>query len=172
MAALRTATALVGPVAYDALLLGAQPPSGRRGPTMLIRFNGLGGTDASLFARPVRSPCDVTAPPAHFEAQTREDAPHDGRGAFRSGGGTQAEVLAALDRAGIANGAVNDVAGLRRHPQLAARGRWMEVDSPVGPIPALLPPQNLQGAIPPAGRVPALGEHAREILEELAKEAE
>lgn len=88
------------------------------------------------------------------------------------GARTQVEVLAALDRAGIANGAVNDVAGLRRHPQLAARGRWMEVDSPVGPIPALLPPHNLQGASPRAGRVPALGEHAREILEELAKEAE
>jgi crotonobetainyl-CoA:carnitine CoA-transferase CaiB-like acyl-CoA transferase len=88
------------------------------------------------------------------------------------GARTQAEVLAALDRAGIANGAVNDVAGLRRHPQLAARGRWMEVDSPVGPIPALLPPHNLQGAGTRAGRVPALGEHAREILEELAKEAE
>jgi itaconate CoA-transferase len=85
---------------------------------------------------------------------------------------TRAEVLAALDRAGIASGAVNDVAALRRHPQLAARGRWMEVDSPVGPIPALLPPHNLQGAAPRAGRVPALGEHTRQILEELAGEGE
>jgi crotonobetainyl-CoA:carnitine CoA-transferase CaiB-like acyl-CoA transferase len=83
---------------------------------------------------------------------------------------TQAEVLAALDRAGIANGAVNDIAGLSRHPQLVARGRWMEVDSPVGPIPALLPPHNLQGAGPRAGRVPALGEHTEEILKELEGE--
>jgi itaconate CoA-transferase len=88
------------------------------------------------------------------------------------GARTQAEVLAALDRAGIANGAVNDMAGLRHHPQLAARGRWMEADSPVGPIPALMPPHNLQGLTPRAGRVPALGEHTQEILEELGKEAE
>ena len=46
------------------------------------------------------------------------------------------------------------------------------MDSPVGPIPALMPPHNLQGATPRAGRVPALGEHTREILEELGKEAE
>jgi itaconate CoA-transferase len=88
------------------------------------------------------------------------------------GGRTRAEVLAALDRAGIANGAVNDISGLRQHPQLAARGRWMEVDSPVGPIPALLPPHNLQGASARAGRIPALGEHTREILEELAREGD
>jgi crotonobetainyl-CoA:carnitine CoA-transferase CaiB-like acyl-CoA transferase len=83
---------------------------------------------------------------------------------------TRSEVLALLDAAGIANGAVNDVAAVAHHPQLAARGRWMSIDSPVGPIPALRPPQNLQGAPAPMGRVPALGEHTREILEELASE--
>ena len=83
---------------------------------------------------------------------------------------TRDEVLALLDHAGIASGAVNDVAALAHHPQLAARGRWMEVDSPVGRIPALRPPHNLQGVPPLAGRVPALGEHTREILEELAAE--
>ena len=48
-----------------------------------------------------------------------------------------------LDAAGIANGAVNEVADVAVHPQLAARGRWSRVDSPAGPIPALLPPHNL-----------------------------
>jgi len=85
---------------------------------------------------------------------------------------TRAEVLAVLDRAGIPSGAVNDVAGLANHPQLAARARWMEVESPVGRIPALRPAHNIQGADPPEGGVPALGEHTREILEELANEEE
>jgi crotonobetainyl-CoA:carnitine CoA-transferase CaiB-like acyl-CoA transferase len=67
---------------------------------------------------------------------------------------------------------VNDVAGLANHPQLAARARWMEVESPVGRIPALRPAHNIQGADPPEGGVPALGEHTREILEELANEEE
>ncbi|HEY1342141.1 MAG TPA: CoA transferase, partial [Bryobacteraceae bacterium] len=81
-----------------------------------------------------------------------------------------ADLLARLDRSGIANGAVNDVAAVASHPQLAARARWATVDSPAGPIPALLPPHNLSGPPPSMGRVPALGEHTREILAELGVE--
>ena len=80
---------------------------------------------------------------------------------------TQTEVLARLDRAGIANGAVNDVAAVAAHPQLAARNRWIKVESPVGSIPALLPPHNLLHAPPRMGAVPALGQHTQEILAEL-----
>jgi len=80
---------------------------------------------------------------------------------------TRAEVLKRLDEAGIANGAVNGVAEVAAHPQLAARGRWVTVDSPAGPIPALLPPHNLEHAAPALGGVPALGQHTREILSEL-----
>ncbi|MBZ5622755.1 MAG: CoA transferase [Acidobacteriia bacterium] len=80
---------------------------------------------------------------------------------------TQAEALARLDQAGIPTGAVNDVPAVAAHPQLAARRRWAEVDSPGGVIPALLPPHNLQHAPPRMGAVPALGEHTREILAEL-----
>ncbi len=77
----------------------------------------------------------------------------------------RAEALVALlDRAGIANGRVNDVPAVVAHPQLAARARWVDVESPVGPIPALLPPHNLQGAPAAMGRVPALGEHTRVVL--------
>lgn len=79
----------------------------------------------------------------------------------------QAEVLARLDRANIANGAVNDVAAVAAHPQLTARDRWIEVESPVGSIPALLPPHNLLHAPPRMGAVPALGQHTQEILAEL-----
>ena len=80
---------------------------------------------------------------------------------------TRAEVLALLDRAGIANAAMNNAAEAAQHPQLAARHRWADAPSPVGPIRALIPPHNLSDAPPLMGRVPALGEHTREVLEEL-----
>ena len=76
-------------------------------------------------------------------------------------------LVAALDRAGIANGRVNDVPAVVAHPQLAARGRWVEVEGPTGPLPALLPPHNLHGAPATMGRVPALGEHTAAVLVEL-----
>jgi itaconate CoA-transferase len=82
---------------------------------------------------------------------------------------TRREILARLEKAGIASGAVNDVAEVASHPQLQARARWAQVDSPVGPIAALLPPHNLQNAPPRMGAVPALGEHTDEILRELSE---
>lgn len=85
-------------------------------------------------------------------------------------GDTRAQVIERLDRAGIANAAMNDTAEAARHPQLAARNRWAEAASPVGAIRALIPPHNLQSAPPGMGRVPALGEHTREILAELGME--
>ena len=80
---------------------------------------------------------------------------------------TIAALTAALDAADIPNGRVNDVADVVAHPQLAARGRWTTVESPVGPLPALLPPHNLAGAPAAMGAIPALGEHTREVLAEL-----
>jgi len=80
---------------------------------------------------------------------------------------TRAQAAILFDSAGIAYGSLNDTAEAAAHPQLAARRRWATADSPVGPIRALLPPHNLQGAKPRMGRVPALGEHTQEILAEL-----
>ncbi len=80
---------------------------------------------------------------------------------------TRAEVIARLDGAQIANGAVNGVSEVLEHPQLQARGRWTEVQTPAGMIPALLPPHNLLNAPPRMGRVPALGEQTAEVLAEL-----
>ena len=76
-------------------------------------------------------------------------------------------VVERLERGEIANAVVNDVAAVAAHPQLAARGRWLELDSFVGPIPALLPPHNLAGVVPRMARVPALGEHTAAVLAEL-----
>ena len=50
------------------------------------------------------------------------------------------EVIVRLTAAGIANARMNDMAGLWAHPQLRARDRWREVSTPIGPMPALLPP--------------------------------
>jgi itaconate CoA-transferase len=80
---------------------------------------------------------------------------------------TRAALLLQLDAAGIANGAIRDVKGVAGHPQLDARHRWAAVESPAGEIPALVPPHNLAHAPACMGRVPALGEHTAEILEEL-----
>ena len=76
-------------------------------------------------------------------------------------------VIERLERGGIANAVVNDLAAVAAHPQLAARGRWTDLDSFVGPIPALLPPHNLAGVRPAMARVPALGEHTAAVLAEL-----
>ena len=84
---------------------------------------------------------------------------------------TRAQVIALLEAADIPMGAMNDIAAVAAHPQLAARGRWVSVDSPSGAFSALLPPHNLRGAPPRMGAVPALGQHTEEILHELESSA-
>jgi itaconate CoA-transferase len=78
-----------------------------------------------------------------------------------------AEIVARLDAAQIANARMNDVIEFLDHPQLAARDRWREVDSPVGPIRALVPPFGIEGVEPRLGRIPAVGEHTDAVLNEL-----
>ena len=78
-----------------------------------------------------------------------------------------AELIAALDEAGIACAQLRTPAQFAAHPQLAARDRWRSVDSPAGPIPAMLPPLTLGGREPAMGAVPALGQHSDAIRAEL-----
>ncbi len=60
----------------------------------------------------------------------------------------------------IAHSRLRDVTELATHPQLAQRDRWRTVDTPAGPVAALLPPVTLTGtAAPRMDPVPALGEH-------------
>jgi len=77
------------------------------------------------------------------------------------------EVIARLERAQIANAQVNDMAAVWAHPQLRERDRWREVDSPAGPLPALLPPASNSAFEPRMDPVPALGEHTEAVLREL-----
>jgi crotonobetainyl-CoA:carnitine CoA-transferase CaiB-like acyl-CoA transferase len=80
---------------------------------------------------------------------------------------TSEEVVARLDAAQIANANVNDMHAVWAHPQLQARERWRQVDSPVGKIPALLPPGSWEEEPPRMDAVPALGQHSEAILKTL-----
>mgnify|MGYP001313702353 CR=1 FL=1 len=77
------------------------------------------------------------------------------------------EVMRRLDDAQIANARVNDMHDLWRHEQLQARGRWVPVGTPAGPVPALLPPGAATASSARMDPVPAVGEHTDAILAEL-----
>lgn len=80
---------------------------------------------------------------------------------------TRDEVIARLDAARIANAQMNTMADLWRHPQLQARERWVDVQTPAGPVPALLPPGIADPDGVHMGAVPGLGQHTDAILVEL-----
>jgi len=61
---------------------------------------------------------------------------------------------------------VNSMHEVWEHPQLAARGRWHQVQTPTGAAPSLAPP-GFVGAEPRMSPVPGLGEHTHSILMEL-----
>ncbi len=74
------------------------------------------------------------------------------------------EITQRLDQAQIANARMNDMQDLWQHAQLQARQRWVEVATPAGPVPALLPPGSPSAYAPRMDAVPALGEHTDTIL--------
>jgi itaconate CoA-transferase len=75
------------------------------------------------------------------------------------------DATARLDRAGIANGRVNELKAVWEHAQLKARQRWAEVQTPAGGMPALLP-TGIDSFSPRMDAVPALGEHTEAVLRE------
>ncbi|KAL4785612.1 CoA-transferase family III domain-containing protein [Aspergillus varians] len=80
------------------------------------------------------------------------------------------EAARRLDKAAIANATVNNMQGVWEHAQLHARGRWTEVQTPEGPVPALLPPgfsSEKGGFRARMDAVPKVGEHNEAILIEL-----
>lgn len=80
---------------------------------------------------------------------------------------TAAQVVERLEAAGIANACVNEMADLWQHPQLQARQRWRTVGTPVGEVPALLPPGVNSAFDYRMEAVPAVGQHNVSILAEL-----
>ncbi len=81
------------------------------------------------------------------------------------------QVIAKLDQAQIANARLNDMNGVWNHPQLAARQRWVSVNSPAGPIPALLPPGANDQFDYRMDAIPSVGQHTDAILTEIGLNA-
>ncbi len=85
---------------------------------------------------------------------------------------TAEQVTERLENAQIANARLNEMKDLWEHAQLRARQRWAEVASPVGTLPALLPPGASSGWDARMDAIPALGEHTDAILSSLVSSAE
>ena len=77
------------------------------------------------------------------------------------------QVVQRLEDAQIANARVNEMKDVWAHPQLKARQRWVEIESPAGPLPALLPPASNNQFDPRMDPIPDIGEHTVKILKEL-----
>ncbi len=82
---------------------------------------------------------------------------------------TAAQVSERLEEAGIANAQVNAMAEVWSHEQLAHRNRWALIETPVGEMPALIPPGSWSQGPPRMDPVPEVGEHTDSILRKLGK---
>jgi itaconate CoA-transferase len=80
---------------------------------------------------------------------------------------TAKQVVERLDAAQIGNARMNDMHEVWDHAQLRARNRWVEVDTPVGRIKALLPPGVPESFDPRMDPIPSIGQHTDTILGEL-----
>jgi itaconate CoA-transferase len=80
---------------------------------------------------------------------------------------TAKQVVDRLDAAPIGNARMNDMQDLWNHLQLKSRNRWTEIETPVGPIPALVPPGAPSAYSPRMDAIPSLGQHTESILLEL-----
>jgi itaconate CoA-transferase len=85
---------------------------------------------------------------------------------------TASQAMARLDESNIGNATVNDIAAVWAHAQLRARGRWIEVGSPVGNIPALTSPARFDTFECRMDEIPGLGCHTDAILAELGYAAD
>lgn len=72
------------------------------------------------------------------------------------------EIVARLEKGRIAYGRVSTMEDLAAHPQ----NRYVEVETPSGPVRMLAPGTVVNGAPARLGAVPALGEHTAEVLAE------
>ncbi|MEA2585504.1 MAG: itaconate CoA-transferase [Thermomicrobiales bacterium] len=84
---------------------------------------------------------------------------------------TRSEITRRIEAADIPFGDVNEVSQFLEHPQLAGRDRWREVDSPAGPLRAILPPMGLEGFELRMDAIPDVGQQTDEVLRELDYDA-
>jgi crotonobetainyl-CoA:carnitine CoA-transferase CaiB-like acyl-CoA transferase len=73
-------------------------------------------------------------------------------------------LVAKLEAARIAYGRLSSLDDLRRHPQ----ARWIEVDTPMGPVELLAPGARTTGQTAAFGPVPALDQHGAALRAEFA----
>ncbi|GHF60603.1 crotonobetainyl-CoA:carnitine CoA-transferase CaiB-like acyl-CoA transferase [Amycolatopsis bartoniae] len=103
-------------------------------------------------------------------ARVRNRSEVDATVAAATKGFVTEDLVARLDAAGIASARVNTVRELIEHPQLSERDRWRSVDTPVGPIRAVLPPATFADVEARMGAVPAHGQHTAAVLAELGRD--
>ena len=77
-----------------------------------------------------------------------------------------AQAISRLEDGGIGTARVNNLAAVWGHPQIAARKKWMLVETTAGSLPALVPPGTADWS-PRSDPVPELGQHTSAILREL-----
>ena len=80
---------------------------------------------------------------------------------------TARQITERMERGQIAYAQLRELDEFWEHPQLAARSRVVEVGSPVGPLPALLPAAVNETWPPRLDAIPATGEHTPALLAEL-----
>ena len=78
-----------------------------------------------------------------------------------------AALIERLDKAQIANARMNTMQEFLDHPQLAARNRWRDIDSPAGKLSSLLPAADIEGVEAVMGSIPEVGQHTDTILREI-----
>jgi crotonobetainyl-CoA:carnitine CoA-transferase CaiB-like acyl-CoA transferase len=82
---------------------------------------------------------------------------------------TTAEWVEVLEKAGVPNGPINDIAQVYEEPQVKARGIRVEMDHPVaGSLPTVASPMRFSATPVEYRRAPpVLGQHTEEVLREL-----
>lgn len=85
---------------------------------------------------------------------------------------TSVQVASLLDRAGIANGRLNEPIDVWNHVQFSARDRWRDIGTEGGPVRALLPPFTFTDEAAPMGDVPSIGQHTDQVLAEIGYSAD
>ena len=78
---------------------------------------------------------------------------------------TRDDLSTLLHDAGIANGRLSTMEDLSQHPQ----NRYVEVETPTGPVRMLSPGALVNGQVPSLGAVPALGAHSEAVRQEFKK---
>jgi crotonobetainyl-CoA:carnitine CoA-transferase CaiB-like acyl-CoA transferase len=87
---------------------------------------------------------------------------------------TTAEWVDLLEKAGVPNGPINDIAQVYEEPQVQARGIRVDLDHPVaGKLPTVASPMRFSATkVEYRGAPPMLGQHTEEVLKSLLEKSD